>query len=511
MIKKIVYMFLLSTIIAVPAIAATEKDMSVNINRWNHSQFISNTDRQEFLSMLNEINQKNKNIDAPNESLSKYKYDFKNGKTLFTTEDVAKVKFYDWSNPNIVQSLSSSDAKLEVEWLIRLLRTEYGLYSWFGGDEVFESAKNNILNTLEELDSISIEAYQKLLIDNFSFIEDTHFMIGENNFRHNTALFSDENRPFYNLNGKFYTDKKCTQPVISINEQSPEKFIKRAIGQDGKLTWYIYVLTVTDDNTYSVKLKTEDTEEIVQLQKTNSNITKRFDESYKYIVENEIPYIQLNGMIFGDGDRTGGMAPTDEKSKQEFLSSVEEIKKYSNAMIDLSHNPGGNGMLPYEWFKLYTGYELQSNYSTLQIRAEEPLRSAENVKEYDDFKISEGFNVDGHYYVQLPEKQFIENSEPVLFALISGGTASAAEIFLDALHNIENTVSIGANTGGVLTNAANYGFELPMSGLYLQMGECLYYWDTDYFREGYGMEPDIYLTGENLQQRLNMFFDTYIK
>ena len=80
----------------------------------------------------------------------------------------------------------------------------------------------------------------------------------------------------------------------------------------------------------------------------------------------------------------------------------------------------------------------------------------------------------------------------------------------DALKNIENTVTIGTNTGGVLINMANYSMAMPYSGLLLQFGTCLQNFDPSYFKESYGIEPDIYLTGKNLDQRLKKFFQTYI-
>ena len=57
---------------------------------------------------------------------------------------------------------------------------------------------------------------------------------------------------------------------------------------------------------------------------------------------------------------------------------------------------------------------------------------------------------------------------------------------------------------------ANYNMAMPYSGLYLQFGECMQYFDPSYFRESYGMEPDLYLTGKNLQKRLKKFFKTYV-
>ena len=103
----------------------------------------------------------------------------------------------------------------------------------------------------------------------------------------------------------------------------------------------------------------------------------------------------------------------------------------------------------------------------------------------------------------------MEQPDRVLFVLTARHTASAAEAFTDLMHNLQNVVTIGTNTGGVLTNGANYGISLPYSGLFFQFGECLFYWDPAYFQEGAGRTPDVYLTGDRLNERLELFLTRY--
>lgn len=115
-----------------------------------------------------------------------------------------------------------------------------------------------------------------------------------------------------------------------------------------------------------------------------------------------------------------------------------------------------------------------------------------------------------YYYYQYPKHQYLENGGRQIYVLTSRRTSSAAEAMTDALKNIENTVTIGTNTGGVLINMANYYMAMPYSGLFFQFGESLQHFDDSYFQESYGMEPDIYLTGKNLDERLEKFFRIYV-
>ncbi len=129
----------------------------------------------------------------------------------------------------------------------------------------------------------------------------------------------------------------------------------------------------------------------------------------------------------------------------------------------------------------------------------------------DEFAAQTGLKRRGkYYYCQYPGRQYLADEGRQIFVLTSRRTSSAAESMTDALKNLENVITIGTNTGGVLANMANYNMAMPYSGLYLQFGECMQYFDPSYFRESYGMEPDLYLTGKNLQKRLKKFFKTYV-
>lgn len=59
-------------------------------------------------------------------------------------------------------------------------------------------------------------------------------------------------------------------------------------------------------------------------------------------------------------------------------------------------------------------------------------------------------------------------------------------------------------------NMANYSMAMPYSRLLLQFGESMQYFEGSYFQESYGIEPDVYLTGKNLDERLEKFFKLYV-
>lgn len=475
-------------------------------------------DKADFEAFMAETNAAHAKIDAPNSDLDSYRYPFASSNDLLTPDDAALLRAYDPDKtPKPEDPFSIKDAEKEVNWLFRLLRTEYGLYSWFGGDAVFESARKEILTELESRKSLTMEEYVALLADKMSFIEDTHFMIGRHNFQPQLQLYGNDTRSFYRDNTAFYADEAMTKQIESINGFSPETLLKRAIGQDGELTYYLYKMAPSEEKQEAVVRYADGTAETLSLLPAASfESLKASDENLTYSVDSGIPFITIQTMFFGNDDASGWANLHNEDEKQQFIETAEKIRAYPAAIYDVTHNPGGNGDLPYDWFRAFTGQELKPNYSTLRIRAHDVWRDyaiggPEGLAYEDQLFTSMGLTISGDYYVQYPEKQFVSNSGPILFLLTSPGTASAAEGFTDALHNLENAVTIGSNTGGVLTNNANYGMLLPYSSLAFQFGTCLYSWDAAYFREGVGMAPDLYLTGENLSGRLARFIARYVE
>lgn len=467
--------------------------------------------QQPYHELFEQAAQKNSSIDAPIDNLNQYRYNFKNGKELFTKEDATLLKSFDFGKPvtvTVKKEIERKDAQAEIEWLFRLLRTQYGLYTWFGGDEVFEKAKQEILNQLDGKGTIPTTEYSNILTKELSFIEDSHFGINGNYFYPNIILYSNEEKPFFQKDGNFYSDETYTTKVISIEEQSPENYIKKAIGQDGEITYYLYAMEKEQTMIYKKIQYENGTKETISLKPAKYINGLNKEKTTQYILKSEnsytIPYCVFNLFSFYNSN---------EKSYQTIINTAEKIKQYPLSVIDISANGGGNMQIGLDWFEAYTNQKAQSNFCMLRIKPQGAWKEAiypNDFEEYEQAMEDFGLTVDGDYYISTPQKQFVKNKNSAIILLTSRNTQSAAEIFTDTIKNMENVLTVGTNTGGVMINAANYGYALPYSGMYFQFGECFNYWNPNYFKEGYGMEPDIYLTGINLEKRLELFINHYL-
>lgn len=455
------------------------------------------TDEAVFAGLMAEVEARNRGIDAPSGDLERFKYDFEEGGPLLTAKEWEER--YLRAPEQSPAVLSREDAGAEADYLFRLLRTYYGLYTWFGGDDAFGAAEEEVLAGLEGRGEIPLEEYRELLLQSLDFINDGHFVLSASRLVKRLTLYCDESLLFERRDGGVYLEGRR---LAAVDGGDPAEYLKRAVGPEGELTWKLYV-PGPDDTSRSAVLAFSDGTETVELPRVKDTDYSIGKGSGPFLMEerNGRLYIQMDRMAFSpeDGVSQALLIPGDEKAKADFITSAETAMGYSTAVVNLVRNPGGNGDLPIQWFRALTGAEPEPNYCTLGL---DPFGWGARGGEVEE----------GSYRVRRPEPQYLEREDgPFLIVLTSGATASAGEGFTDLTHNLSRTLVVGSNTGGCLTGSQTWFDEhLPWSGLELAWGMDLFYWPADYFREGAGLEPDVYLTGIDQGRRLVKFLDRYL-
>lgn len=445
------------------------------------------TDEAVFAELMAEVNAKNAALSAPDGALlEQYRYDYDGCMPLVDWEEWKR-----GAPEEPPEVLPVQDARDEVDFLFRLLRTDYGLYTWFGGDGAFGPAQDRVLAALEGRAEIPTEEYEALLADSLDFICDNHFILGSHRLGRMQILYSAERLEFTRQDGAFYQGERR---LLSVDGGDPAHAVKRAVGDDGELTWKLY-LTAPAAGRLTVRLEYEDgSEDLELLPAQDLEYSLGGGRSiFRYGIQQGIPVIQMNAMLFPPGKTGPDGLQQDETDRTGFLASAIKIQDYPAAMVNLTQNGGGNGDLPGEWFEALTGETVAPHYCTLR----------------SDYQQTPGSGA--FYRTEIPEPGFVRREGgPLLLVLTGRGTGSAAEIFTDLTRGVENTLIVGSNTGGVLTGNMAYTYRLPRSGLSMSWGSALYLWPEGYFAEGVGLEPDVYLTGPGSAGRLAQFLERYI-
>lgn len=143
--------------------------------------YASEQNQQELYEIIQETNQKNRNLDAPKNSMDQFRYNFKNNKSKLTQNDTS-IMWKDYNRKNIKKNFPAIKARKETKWLFRLLRSQYGLYTYYGGDAKFIKAKKAVLKEIGIKGNITTKKYQKILHKNLGFITDCHLVLVKNFF-----------------------------------------------------------------------------------------------------------------------------------------------------------------------------------------------------------------------------------------------------------------------------------------------------------------------------------------
>ena len=101
----------------------------------------------DFSAFLEEANAARRAVleDGPDLDLSPWTADFRDQNDTFTPEEMDRLT----APPEALPPLSRAGMEEDVETLFTLLRTTYGAYTYFGGDEVFLPLKDAVRSDLE--------------------------------------------------------------------------------------------------------------------------------------------------------------------------------------------------------------------------------------------------------------------------------------------------------------------------------------------------------------------------
>lgn len=290
---------------------------------------------EAFSQLLEETAERNAALDAPSEGLEAYRYDFDRGGPLLTDGEFARLV----REEKEVGILSAEEARAEVDYLFRLLRTYYGLYTWFGGDETFGAAEAQVLAALEGREEIPVGKYQQILKEALSFVQDGHFGIGDSGTLERRALYCAEEAVFNRRGGTFYGGENLDRAVVSIQGGDPADYLKRAIGPEGELTWKLYRIDVASGRSSAV-VTYADGEETLILDPAG---TQPLDYGAEPVILGTLAgadLLRITSMPFAP-EETGPQSLYDEEARADFLAAAKEARSSDGVLVvDLTANPG---------------------------------------------------------------------------------------------------------------------------------------------------------------------------
>ena len=331
--------------------------------------------------------------------------------------------------------LTFEQAKEDIDFVFHVFHDTYGLYDYFGGDEAFSQAKQSVLQQCESAETLTCEFLVQSLVQNLSFVKDGHFSIAQQSAAPRICPFFYREVAFVKTEEGYQSeDGKQVESVESYEDL--DQLFRRSISPQGELVYYPVVLKEVEDP--SLQGTYQNNEPLVVRYQGGETQTLTAESFEMY--DEALP------------ERT-------------VTEEVEGIPVLRLQIIDLRTNGGGFWQDAQSVMMDYVGQAVPTN--SVEVDA-----------------------WTGNY--QDEQDQFAEN-EKMLIVLTGKYTASAAEQFVDAIHNVENVLIVGENTNGCILTAAGSSY-LPNSNAPMVLGANLVHVfpGEGFFEELRGLYPDIW-------------------
>lgn len=404
--------------------------------------------------------------------------------------------------------IGRKEALEEIDFFFRVLKYGYAGYELFGGDDAFGKSREMVQEEIGYFEEIPIRQYFSIVFNNLSFINDAHFRFAGNSLFTKYQFFSSRRFDFYkDEKGSYYINGEEKLYLESINGRDPEEYIKLSLDDNGKLVYRLGVLLPEGGSEYPVTLSfVEDhlEDRLVYLFPIESLPSDR--TMYEYYEKDGLPVI-VNRVA----------NPWEEEKMKEFTDDAKALKNTEIAILDIRGHIGGADHIPMEWVKNYTSS--LRNPGTARLYADLRTQTAQEIQvrwsEWNDrdsswaqrrFSPVSGGWSDINY--SLPR---LKRNDRYLVVLLDSYIASAGESFVRYLKQVENVILIGTNTRGATTVGNVTTYFLPHSTIPVQMGTTLFL-ELDFsFREGIGIEPDIWVDPKESLELAIKFVDNYLR
>lgn len=365
-------------------------------------------------------------------------------------------------------SFSAAQAEADLQYFFDYLRGNYGLYLYFGGDEVFGAAKEEILRQVREEETLTVERFSEILWENMRFIQDGHFSIDNKGTLKSLIPHFFIEIPFHKTeNGYQSEDGKLVSAVEGYDDL--DLLFKRSLSRDGDIVYYPVVMMEYLNGMSACPP--------LQLTYEDASTQLLFAEPYQRL-ETDITASEVTRMSTVEGIKSFASIGC---YMRRFSEAAKELKTEPLSIVDLRFNRGGNYTTLSEWFVNYAGRQVPAH--CICIGAKIPDGNGYSLQGYMELEKGKAMYADPDDFV---------SNDNLLVVLTSKRSASGAELFVDMTHNLENTLIIGENTAGCLQGTGGMVLTLPYSRLKFSCGIAANLWPEGQFSEGYGLEPDLW-------------------
>lgn len=446
-----------------------------------------------------------------NVDISKYMDWFVKEEDEVSTNDIEKIKEASLDKTkkyNKDKKLSYKEAKEDVDELFKVFKYGYAPYKYFGGNDAFGKAKEDIIKALEGKDSIAASELRDLIVKNLSFINDRNvyiegalpYKLVQSFMNTKYELYKDD-KGFY----KFENNKKYYIKSIDGSEEL-DKYVKPSINDEGRIVYNIvdFIEGIEGEDKIpaegkkiQVVFKADTEEKREELQLEFKKYDKNNSKTVNAAVKEGVAIIKM-GQTDSWNDRAYG---------SKLVETVSTGKESDIIILDLRGNAGKMPVEFKSWCQEFFGTILDE-YRCDGFRINTKL--THSVSE-DDQK----------YFPYVFQKyqgvfnKFVKSNKK-FFVLMDKYNYGEMEYVLLCLSPCNNVVLVGENTGGCSFTAEDFvsNFKLINSNINVTLPKSLNIPCYPGRPNGYGVQPDIWVEADKAEDKvmkLIKYYDLKVK
>lgn len=428
-----------------------------------------------FVSVMKSANKSHKSLNTKKDAFKDTEKYLKNSLTSANKVTDTEVQSILKNNPE--KSVSSAQAKEDIDLYFRILESSYGAYYYFGADK-FKKAKQEMLDWADSQTSeITPYMISEALTEKISFVRDTHFHAGpvwvdktKERFHH---YFYSTVRSYAKDSTGYYTYVKGSKQKWYVKSFTDSRVsLKKTLLSNGTIVYAPTLLCTekTAKNSY-VCLKAKDgrTKKLKVVFKESEPYLYNKGTDFKKVTNDGLAYISIGTFVSEKGIDFNA-----------FQKSGTELRNAKLIIFDIRSNEGGESQYGRNWVGKFSGTYPNLN----QIHATRGSKVGKILGDTSKAPL-------GKFQTIKPIGSFIPSDIPII-VLVDNLCGSAGESMLNYLKCLDNVVVIGSNSAGCQICGNSHNYRLPNSGMDFSFGRSINQVYNTNKVEYIGYAPDVW-------------------
>ena len=394
---------------------------------------------------------------------------------------------------------TKEDALQDMDLLFRVFKSFYGSYYFFGGDEAFDAAEEQIIADITKgPDKFTLSELVAIISKNLYFIKDGHMNIGEELLCETNKIawnnYYVKNLYFYEDDVGYYTKiqgRKWYLEAVGTDEEIGS-FLKITIDENGQLCYMLCLATNVDDPRLTFKeitLARGERKAIIPILWTEFDRRSNYSYAETVSIRNGIPLIESKTVA------NRNFPPEETDMQQQRLREMgEDVLSQDIVVLNLNSGCG--------WQSMFESID--------HLICSIDLFRLSNTADYLDRWMMPWEDAAIGQYAMYNNPGRWGKNDTLVFAVQDLNNFSAGSSTIADIRAIENIILVGGITGGTAgpSSATNQVMVLPNTGLVVAFGATLFI-APGYAEEGHCFEPDIWVNPTDAVNAIYRLCDYY--